>query len=139
LYLVLLVITGHENFLSVIVLKMRIIRNQLITKKNPFVRDKYPSSIAKNDNINPIMVATPIESISFFITSNFFIDNAIIPKTKVSCVKADPIESPTFMLPCPKKHERIEFIISGKSVPKATRTKPIIIGGTLQLHASAIE
>ena len=46
---------------------------------------------------------------------------------------------PTLIFPRPKDEERIEFIISGRSVPIETSTKPIKIGGTFQLQASAVE
>lgn len=130
---------GHENSFLVIVLRIRINRNQEIIKKNPFGREIYPSSTAKKDKNNKRRVAAPIAKTSFLITSNCLMYNAIIPNTSVNWVKADPIESPTLMFPCPKDAEIIEFMISGRSVPRATRTKPMRIGGIAQLQASATE
>ena len=63
----------------------------------------------------------------------------MIPNTSVNWAKVDPREVPIVIFPCPKDDEIIEFIISGKSVPSDTSTKPIKIGGTFQLQASAVE
>ena len=47
-----------------------------------------------------------------------------IARTRLTCVNADPAESPTLTSPLPLRAETIEFAISGRSVPIATTVTP---------------
>ena len=98
-----------------------------------------PSSMEKKTRISARRVDAPIAKTSFLFIANFLWNNAMIPNTSVNWAKVDPREVPIVIFPCPKDDEIIEFIISGKSVPSDTSTKPIKIGGTFQLQASAVE
>ena len=81
----------------------------------------------------------PIIATPFFFTLNFLPRKGSKPNTRVSCVRTEPMESPTLMFACPIDEDMIELMISGKSVPKDTNVNPIINGEIPRDEASETE
>ena len=61
------------------------------------------------------------------------------PRTNEIWARQEPKAFPTFMSPWPVYEEKIEFAISGTSVPTETKTTPIMSGGTLRCLAICVE